>query len=504
MASRRSLSTTVVQAIIACTILLGLVPLFWLVLRDGTAVLKFDPTIFSVLLFTLKQATLSSVISILLGVFTARALARRDFLGRQFILNCFALPMAVPAIVAVLGLTTLFGQSGLLPKLITLYGLPGIVLAHVFFNLPMTTRMFFQSLQTVQPENFRLAAQLNFNEAAVFKHVEWPVLRGVLPSIAALIFLLCAASFVIVLTLGGASATTLEVAIYQSLRLDFDLPRALQLSLIQIVLCVALVWAAARAFTTTANRSALRTQVKRFDPQNWIAKSIDIAFIMLALAVVLPPLVAILAQGIFNLHLYAETLRAMGTSLIIAGCSGVVAVLLAWPLAKTASTPSHIMALAAFIVPPAVLATGWFLLIYRYSDNFIVTLGFIITLNGLMALPLTTAALRVGFARISTEQLNLAAQLGFSKIQLFRLIELPILKPHLVQSFLLALVLSLGDLTAVMLLGNNGIVTLPTLLHNEMGHYRSNDAAGTALLLLFICAALTFLAEKSGARNDHV
>ena len=60
------------------------------------------------------------------------------------------------------------------------------------------------------------------------------------------------------------------------------------------------------------------------------------------------------------------------------------------------------------------------------------------------------------------------------------------------------MVLSLGDLTAITLLGSNGILTLPNLLHAEMGHYRGQAAEGTALLLLMLCGALTYIAQKLG------
>ena len=52
-------------------------------------------------------------------------------------------------------------------------------------------------------------------------------MRAALPGVAGLIFMLCMTSFTIVLTLGGGpAATTLEVAIYQSLRFDFDPARS--------------------------------------------------------------------------------------------------------------------------------------------------------------------------------------------------------------------------------------------------------------------------------------
>ncbi len=496
-----NLSPRIAQAVIACAILAGLLPLFWLVLVQDQQTLALDPSIFTVLLFTLKQAFLSTIFSVGLGLLVARALVRSSFYGRTFVLQIFALPMAVPAIVAVLGLTSLFGESGLFPKLIVLYGLPGIVMAHVFFNLPMATRIFFYGLQTVQPENFRLAAQLNFGERAIFRNIEWPLFKSLLPRVAALIFLLCSASFIIILTLGGASSTTLEVAIFQSLRMDFDLSRALQLSLLQILLCMILVGSAAQLFKTGAVGTRLKQHGVRFDKQSAPSTAFDVALIAVSLAIVLPPLLSIAMQGLFHLHFNALTLQATLTSLAVGLLSATFAIGLAWPLAKSNTAQTQIAALAAFIVPPAVMATGWFLLIFRWVDNAFATFFFIIALNSLMALPFAVAALRIGFAQITNDHMKLAQQLNFSHWQIMRRLEIPLLRRPLSQAFLMATVLSLGDLTAITLLGSHGIVTLPNLLHTEMGHYRSGDAAGTAFFLLLICAALTFAAEKS---NDQI
>jgi len=49
-----------------------------------------------------------------------------------------------------------------------IYGLTGILLAHVFFNLPLATRLLLQQLEGIQPESWRLAAQLDFTPMARF------------------------------------------------------------------------------------------------------------------------------------------------------------------------------------------------------------------------------------------------------------------------------------------------------------------------------------------------
>src|SRR3546814_18278108 len=69
-------------------------------------------------------------------------------------------------------------------------------------------------------------------------------MRSVRPGVAGRVFMLCFTSFAVVLTLGGGpKATTLEVAVYQALRFDFDLGRAVTLALVQLLLCTAIVLA---------------------------------------------------------------------------------------------------------------------------------------------------------------------------------------------------------------------------------------------------------------------
>jgi thiamine transport system permease protein len=134
----------------------------------------------------------------------------------------------------------LFGLLGL-EWTFSPYGLKGILLAHVFFNMPMATRLFLQALENIPGEQRQLAAQLGMRGWSFFRFVEWPWLRRQIP-VAALIFMLCFASFATVLSLGGGpQATTIELAIYQALSYDYDPGRAALLAMVQMVCCLGLV-----------------------------------------------------------------------------------------------------------------------------------------------------------------------------------------------------------------------------------------------------------------------
>jgi len=73
----------------------------------------FDLYLLRVVRFTLWQAVLSTLLSVVPALFVARALSRHPrFFGRGFILQLFTVPLALPAIVAALGILALYGRAG--------------------------------------------------------------------------------------------------------------------------------------------------------------------------------------------------------------------------------------------------------------------------------------------------------------------------------------------------------------------------------------------------------
>ena len=116
-----------------------------------------DVYIWRVVWFSWLQASISTLLSLLLAIPIARALARRQhFAGRSLLLRCFSLALVVPTLVAVHGMILLHGHQGWINQLMIslnssgyhyLYGLGGILLAHVFFNMPLAARIVFATVR---------------------------------------------------------------------------------------------------------------------------------------------------------------------------------------------------------------------------------------------------------------------------------------------------------------------------------------------------------------------
>ena len=100
--------------------------------------------------FSFWQASLSALFSVVPAIFLARALYRRRFPGRTLLLRLCAMTLILPVLVAVFGILSVYGRQGWIAALFhalgwqwdfSPYGLQGILLAHVFFNMPMATRL---------------------------------------------------------------------------------------------------------------------------------------------------------------------------------------------------------------------------------------------------------------------------------------------------------------------------------------------------------------------------
>ncbi|WP_333898243.1 thiamine/thiamine pyrophosphate ABC transporter permease ThiP [Agrobacterium pusense] len=494
-----------------------------------------DPYTLRILRFTVYQATLSTLLSIILGLPVALALSRqREFPGRIWIIRLMAVPMGLPVIVGAFGIITIWGRQGVLNTLLvfagaeepfSIYGLSGILIAHVFFNLPLSVRLLLAGLERIPGEYWRMAASLGMGPISVFRFVEWPAVSRLVPGIAGLIFMLCATSFTLVLLLGGGpAATTLEVAIYQALRFDFDPQRAIALSVLQIVLTAALLGLLACLPSPEAEIASLGRSVRRFDAGRAAARLWDGLIIVSAVLLIGLPLVAIVFSGVQadlpRLITAPVFLRAATTSLGIAAFSAIFVIIVSMAIIRArqavsakrrAARPLHLLSSVlgagsslVLLVPPVVLGSGWFLLLRPFGDVAVYAPVLVALINMLMALPLAMRVLEPVVTSHFLRTGRLSASLGLQGLPRLRFADLPVLWRPLAMAFSFAMALSLGDLGAVALFGSENFVTLPWLVYSNMGSYRTNDAAGYAFLLGVVCLVLAATGISRNSQPERV
>ncbi|MFS4581756.1 thiamine/thiamine pyrophosphate ABC transporter permease ThiP [Phaeobacter sp. C3_T13_0] len=464
--------------------------------------------------FTVTQAVLSALVSVILAIPVARALARRRFFGRRVLIALMGAPFILPVIVAILGILAVFGRSGWLSDMLALfgfeplqvYGLHGVVLAHVFFNLPLATRLILQGWQEIPAERFRLAAQLNAGPLAMWRLLEAPMLRQVVPGALAVVFAICLSSFAVALTLGGGPrATTIELAIYQAFRFDFDLGRAALLSGIQLLLTGAAAIVALRVATGEGFGAGLDRPVRRWDGQGTLARRLDAVFVIAAALFLLLPLSAIVIEGLPGLlSMGASVWLAAGTSALIAGISTLVLLGIALPMAVAVALGRgglvEVAGLLGLAVSPLVIGTGLFIVIYPIADPFILALPVTALVNALMSLPFALRILIPRVREILGRYGRLSLSLDIRGWVFVRRVLLPRLRPQIGFAAGLAAALSMGDLGVIALFADSDTATLPLQVYRLMGAYRMDAASGGALLLLCLSMGAFYVFDRGGRR----
>ena len=463
--------------------------------------------------FTVTQAALSAGFSALLAVPVARALARRQFPGRGALITLMGAPFLLPVIVAVLGLLAIFGRSGLvndglgalgLPRL-SIYGLHGVVLAHVFLNLPLATRMLLLGWQAIPAERFRLAQSLDLTPGAQFRHLEWPMLRATLPGAALTVFAICLASFAVALTLGGGpAATTVELAIYQALRFDFAPERAATLAVLQFALCLTALAAGWTLIRDAGFGTGLGRRMEMPAPGGW-RRGVDGVAIGLAAGFLMLPLAALVIRGLGGMAelpggLWSATLRsvtvALATTVLTTGAALVLA------LAAARRAPGHRLFDAAATLPLAasslVIGTGLFLALRGVAPPSALALPVTVAVNTVLALPYTYRLLLPEARALHQGHDRLAQALGMTRGARFRLVTLPCLARPMGFGAGITAALSMGDLGVITLFAAENNATLPLFIHGLMGSYRMAAAAAAALILMAVSFALFAIFDRIG------
>ncbi|MDA7427833.1 thiamine/thiamine pyrophosphate ABC transporter permease ThiP [Primorskyibacter aestuariivivens] len=495
-------AVAVIPALIVAGLVIG--PVMAVIWRAG-GLGALGAAEYSALWFTIWQAAVSAAISVLLAVPVARALSRRRFPGRGVLIALLGAPFILPTIVAVLGLLAVFGGNGLVNTLTGALGLPrmdiygyhGVILAHVFFNLPLATRLILQGWLAIPAERFRLAASL---DAPIGRVLERPMLARIAPGAFAVIFVICLTSFAVALTLGGGpKATTVELAIYQAFKFDFDLGKAATLALVQLALGIAaalvlLVLSPPGGFGTGLDRV-----IGRWGGQSRGARIMDAGWIALAALFLLTPLAMIVLAGLPGIvSLPSEVWSAALRSLWVALGATALTLALALPLATKLGELAGILGVA---VSGLVLGTGLFLIVQPFVRPAEAALPVTLMVNALMALPFALRILRPELEATRADYGRLAQTLGISGWALWRIVLLPRLRRPLGFAAGLTAALSMGDLGVIALFADGEHATLPLQVYRLMGSYRMEAAQGAALLLLAMSLGLFWAMDRGGRAN---
>jgi len=519
------------------------------VVEEGKFTLKYLGEVFAepyfrhVILFTAEQALLSTLLAILIGLPWAYIFTRYDFPMKDTLRSLTIVPFVLPAITVAVGFILFFGNNGYLnrmlmevfhlqgPPLRLLYSLKGIVLAHAFYNAPIITRMVGAQWERLDLAYEESAQALGAGRARRFFGVTLPLLLPSLMTGAALAFIFCFLSFPIVLALGGARFSTIEVEIYTQFIVLYHQRLGAALAIVEVLLSLLFTY----GYILLEGHFTRELEAVRPRPtapllrQPTPGRIIVWLFIAFSSLLFLGPLISVLydsftrewaGQTIFTLHWYsyifkpqyealigAPPLRAVLNSLQFGlaamGLAGLIGLPIAFVIARyrfrgrrafdtlvmaplgVSSVALGAALLTAFLRPPLQLREGWLAIVLAHA---------------ILAYPFVIRAIVPVLEGLERGPVEAARGLGASRLGAFRDIELPLIRRGLLVGAVFAFAISLGEMSATIMLARPEWKTMPLVINDLRAARSFGGASAMSSLLILVTGGAFVVIERFGKR----
>ena len=467
--------------------------------------------------FTVWQATVSTVLTVLAGMPLAWATARLRFRGRRLVRALVVVPFVLPTVVV----ATAF--LALLPSRFD-RGVVPILLAHVFFNVAVVVRVVGGYWARLDPRLWDAAAILGASPLRRFRELTLPALRPALAAAAALTFLFCFTSFGVVVILGGPTRLTLEAAIYDAATAAFDLRTAAALAILQLVAVAAIVAVSSRLEARAglvAPLAAEETSSRRPSRRERLGLGAALGGSALLIGA---PLVALVRSSLdtpngAGLAFY----RALGhdtPSLLVAPWHAVLNSLGYAAVATAIALVTGGLAAAVIAHRPA----GWLdvaVMLPLGASAVMLGYGFVIGFDtapldlrgslwivpvaqSLVCAPFVVRLLAPALRAVDPRLREAAATLGASSSRIRREIDLPLALRPLGIAAGLAFAIALGEFGATVFLARSDHPTLPVAIFRFLsrpGAENQGTAAALCVVLMAVTATAVLTAERLAARR---
>jgi thiamine transport system permease protein len=452
----------------------------------------------------------------------------------------------------------LFGLSE--PPLPIMYSLTGIVLAHAFYNAPIITRTVHAAWERLDPRYEESARALGASRFFVFKDITLPMILPGLLSGAALVFIFCFLSFPIVLSVGGGRFSTIEVEIYTRVVTRLD-PQFVNYKIGAALALVGLVLSLAVTYLYLRLQGSLARQTEQLRPRPTAplfagvrdllrpTKLLVWLYVLISVILFVGPVAAIVVDSLreetaegarWTLRWYSyiftpnyealvgdSPLRAIVNSLIFGLGATAIAVplglIFAYVIARLRQTSSGLYAFASHWLAKmkptrsvrslvdtllmAPLATSSIVLAFALLRAFnapplrlVGSSTAVIIAHAVIIFPFIVRALVPILESLDVRLTEMARSLGASRWRVLRDIELPLVATGLIAGAVFAFALSLGEMSATLMLARPGLSTMPVAVYRFLSQHSLGAPSAMSVVMIAVSAIAFILLERWGER----
>lgn len=475
------------------------------------------------------QASISTLLSVVLGVLLAFIIARRSFPGKKILKTLSLIPFVFPSILVVVSIVILFGNNGWINNFLQnflgfegriqfLYGFFGIILAHAFYNFPLVARFVSSAWENLDVTMKETARTLGAGKQQVFLHVTLPQLLPPILAAALIVFIYTFMSFAIVLSLGGVSFTTLEIEIYRQVTRNLDFSAGAFLAIAQFFFLLAIAFLHFFFSKKFERGEKLRTE----KPEKLSIKSVqgiaETGFLLAAVLFIALPIIALIVFSFFdssgNFSLSAVEKIFFSQNASLTGTTPVTAIVLSIAFAVTASVTATLAGLIASMnsarhsflevflsasIAVSVITLGFGYLLGFGSGNFwVIAMG-----HAVLGFPFAFRIIRNALEKIDLESIEAARTLGADRLKTFFWVQLPRVKNALIVALSFCFAISLGELGLVLVLYDGVFATIPVYIYRLLTTFDLHAATAMGLTLVLI-SFVSFYAIEHFSKDAQV
>jgi thiamine transport system permease protein len=485
--------------------------------------------------FTLWQAALSTLLTLVLALPGALIIARYQFPGKPLLLSLSLLPFVLPTVVVAAAFSALLGPRGALntglmsllqtdePPIQLERTLAIILIVHVFYNYSLALRILTSFWANQNPRMEEAARVLGAHGWRLWWEIRLPLLRPAILAAAVLVFVFTFTSFGVVLILGGPRFATLEVEIYYQAIGLFNLPMAAALSLVQIGVMFMTMVLYTRLQRQIASDVQRAQSVSR-QPNRSGQKALVAASVILMSVLLFAPLLALVIRSFtgrdgFTLSHYQQLTLNTRASVLFVPPMEAVANSLKFALGTTALavflglTTAYLLARRAwriaawldplFMLPLATSAVtlgfGYIIALDEPPLNLRTSPLLIVFAHTLVAMPFVVRSVLPLLRGISPSLQEAARVLGASPWQVWRLIDLPIISRGVIVGAMFAFTVSMGEFGASLFITRPETPTIPVVIFRLLGQPGAQNygqALAMSVLLMMVSATSFSLIER--------
>lgn len=473
-----------------------------------------DPGLREVAWFTLWQATVSTVLTLAVGLPGAYTLARFSFPGRAVLRAATTVAFVLPTVVVGSAFLALVGPSGTLGVDVagTVWA---IFLAHVFFNYAVVVRTVGGLWGHLDPRLEDTARMLGASRWQAFRSVTLPLLRPAIAAAAAIVFLFTFTSFGVILILGGPQHATIEVEIFRQTTRFLDLPIAAVLAILQL----AAVTAALAVYGRLQGREDLAQPLRATgETARRPATTGQRAFVGLNVAVVLALIgapIAVLVSRAFDTAsgwgltyfralgsdprqstLFVPPTEAIGNSLRFAVVATAIALVLGTLVSVIVTRPGlgrrglDTLVMLPLGASAVTLGFGFLVALDRPPLDLRTSPWLIPIAHSLVATPFVVRTMVPVLRSLQPRMREAAAVLGASPLRAWREVDLPIVSRALLVGAGFAFAISMGEFGATVFIARPDYPTMPIAIFRFLGQPGALNF-GQAMAMSTILAAIT-------------